>query len=792
MFKNYLRVALRNLWKYKSFSAINIAGLALGVAACLLILLWVQSELAVDAWHANGARLYKVYEREFYDGKIDGNYDTPGPLADELERVLPEVEYAAALKEDNDLSTLQAGEKQIKAEGTPAGEHLFHMFSYHLLKGEAGSVLTSPDNIVLSEKLATELYGSAEAAMGKMLRYENKKPLQVSGVFADIPANASRRFDYVTSWHGYQQQSPWAKDWQNSGPLTFVQLRPGVAAATVNNKIRHIWNNYTRMDGPGYKVELALQPYTEIYLHNRFKNGQVAGGRVEYVHLFSLVALFILLIACINFMNLTTARSMKRAKEIGVRKVVGAVRSALIKQFMGETLLLTLLSVLLALVLVQVSLPLFNSLTGKQITLPLTSTLFWLKLAGLTLVTGLLAGSYPALLLSSFSPLKVLKGSIKQGVSALLLRKVLVVFQFVLSVVLIIGTLVIAQQVHFIQTRNLGYDKDNLILIPQEGELNSKFALVKNSAEKMPGIQSVALISDIPTYLDQNTNSVEWAGKNANQKISFTIPRVGYDFVKTMQLHLLEGRDFSPGYPTDSTAFIINETAAAKMGFSKKALGQQLTIWGFLKGPVIGVVKDFHFRSLHQQMLPLIIRLAPGMSDGNLLVHAYPGQTQQALQHMQALCRQVNPAFPFSYRFLNDTYRNMYAGEQTVGRLSNLFAGLAIFIACLGLLGLAIFTAEQRVKEIGVRKVLGASVASLFGLLSREFLALIIIALFIACPIAWFAMHSWLQEYAYHTRISWWVFAAAGSSALAVSLLMISFQTLRAAMANPVKSLRAE
>lgn len=790
MLKNYFKTAWRNLVKNKVHSFINIAGLSVGIACSLLILLWVQNELSIDAFHKNSKRLYKVYEREYYNDNIDGNYDTPGPLADELKKVIPEVEDAIMLQEDNHQATFKVGNKILKVEGTAAGVGLFSMFSYPLLQGTPAAALGSTVSMAISKKTAEQFFRSPQNAMGKTIRFDNKRDFTVTAVFEDLPANASRKFDYAISWEAWQQDHPWAKEWNNSGPLTYILLRADANPALVDKKLTHFPDTYKKNQSAAFHVELSLQKFDEVYLHNIFKDGKIAGGRIEYVHLFSLVAFFILLIACINFMNLTTARSVKRAREVGVRKAVGALRSVLIKQFIGESLMLTAFAVIIALILMTLLLPVFNEVTQKQMELPFSDSVFWLKLVAITFVTGLISGSYPALFLSSFNPVKVLKGTVKLTTRAVWFRKGLVVFQFVLSMVLIIGTLVVSKQVNFIQTRNLGYDRENLIYVPIEGELANKYATWKDEALKMPGIQSISRISDNPANLDQQTNDVNWEGRDASTLISFEHPIAGYDFVQTMKLKIADGRDFSKAFPTDSNTYIINETAAEKMGYAHP-VGRTLTM-NDRKGTIIGVLKDFHFRSLHEQIQPLIMQVEERYGNGNILIRAQPGKTKVALASLETICNQLNPQFPFSYSFSDEEYQKLYRNEQIVGKLSNAFAFLAIFISCLGLLGLVMFTAQQRIKEIGIRKVLGATAGSIVQLMSADFIKLVFIAIIIAIPIAWWAMSVWLNDFAYKITISWWMFAFAGGIAVFIAVFTISFQALKAAIANPVKSLRTE
>jgi len=539
-----------------------------------------------------------------------------------------------------------------------------------------------------------------------------------------------------------------------------------------------------------FTQELSMQRFDEVYLHSNFKEGKIDGGRIEYVHLFSIIAVFILLIACINFMNLTTARSVKRAKEIGVRKVVGAVRGVLIRQFISESLLLTSMAVIVSLFILVALLPLFNQVTQKQIELPFHQLQFWVQLLAITLITGVISGSYPALFLSSFNPVKVLKGTLKLDSGTTLFRKGLVVFQFVLSIVLIIGTIIISRQITYIQSINLGFDRENLVYVPLEGNLIKNYEVFKDEALKMPGIKSITRSSSPPTQMTSSTVGVEWEGKMPGTSISFSDAIVGYDFTNTVKLKMAAGRDFSRSFATDSDAYIINETAAKRLGYPDP-IGRSLTMWG-TKGKIIGVVKDFHSSSLHDQIKPLILRNGENMDSGIALVRTMPGKTKEAIASLQTLARQLNPDFQFTYTFSDDEYNKLYNNEQIVSKLSDSFAFLAIFISCLGLLGLAMFTAEQRLKEIGIRKVLGASVGSLFALLSSEFLILVIIALVIATPVAWYGMNAWLQNFAYHAPIQWWVFALSGGLILLIALATVSFQAVKAALVNPIKSLRSE
>jgi len=585
MIKNYIKIAWRNLWKNKFFSAINILGLALGMACSILIILWIQNELSVDSFHKNGDRLYAVIERQYYDHKIMGQYSVPGVLADEMKKTLPQVQYAVNTAWINQ-NTFRVGDKIIKIDGTSAGADYFKIFSYPLLQGTAETALNTPLSIAISRKMAGEFFGSPQQAMGKTIRYENKKDFKVTAVFEDLPHNVSTRFEFLLNWDNFLEENKWAKDWGNNGPYVFLMLRQGTNAALFDKKIAHFLDTYNKDQSAAFREQLGIQKLDEVYLHNNFKNGKPVDGRIEYVHLFSIIAVFILVIACINFMNLTTARSVKRAREIGVRKVVGAVRSVLIRQFVGEAILLTCLAGLIALVIVMLLLPLFNSVTQKQIDFPFGQVEFWVGLVALTLITGLLSGSYPALFLSSFNPVKVLKGTVKLSTGAAWFRKGLVVVQFVLSVVLIISTIVVSKQVNYVQTMNLGYDRENLIYIPLDGDLATKYKIFKDEALKMPGIQQVTKISDVPTNFGSTTSGVKWNGKDPAVNVMFTQVSAGYDFVKTMKLKVAAGRDFSKDFSTDSVGYLINETALKRIGYINP-IGKPFTVWG-KKGTIVG------------------------------------------------------------------------------------------------------------------------------------------------------------------------------------------------------------
>ncbi|SEW37643.1 ABC-type transport system, involved in lipoprotein release, permease component [Chitinophaga sp. YR573] len=778
MLRNYIKIAWRNLIRNKAFSLINISGLALGLTCSLLILLWVQDERSIDGFHANGDQLFQVYERRSYDGKTEANYLTQGLLAEELKKAIPEVEYASSMEQNNQY-TFEAEDKVFKVDGTFASVDFLRMFSYPLLQG---TLSNGPNTISISRKMAEQFFGSAEQAIGKIIRYENKDDLQVTAVFENLPANSSQQFDFLRNWQDYARDNEWVHSWTSTGPSTFIQLRKDADAAKTADKIKRFIAKYDQY------TELYLQPYREKYLHSNFKNGEIDGGRIEYVHLFSLVALFILLIACINFMNLATARSTQRAKEVGVRKVVGAVRSSLIAQFVGEAILITFISVIIAILLVVLLLPVFNNFTGKHLVLPVTQPLFWLTLLGILIFTGFTAGSYPALFLSSLNPLRVLKGSLKLGTGATFFRKSLVVFQFSFSVILIVGMIIIYRQINYVQTKNLGYDRENLLYIPIEGDLITKYDLFKKEAAQMPGILSISKMRESPTVIGHQKGGIGWEGKDPTLEVSFSDAAVGYDFVKTMRLTLVAGRDFSEDFGTDANAFLVNETAVKKMGY-KDPVGKPFS-WSEHNGNIIGVLKDFHFNSMHQAIEPLFVRLDLNPKWGTILVRT--SNAKQALASLENICKTLNPKFPFIYHFSDQEFDKLYKSEQIVSKLTVYFAFLAIFISCLGLFGLATFAAAQRTKEIGVRKVLGASVPDIITLLSADILKPVAIALLIGFPVSWYVMNQWLQGFAYKTDIEWWMFVLAAILTIGIAILTVSFQSVKAALMNPVKSLKAD
>jgi len=689
MLKNYLLVAIRNLTRNKAFSFINIFGLGLGMACSLLIFLWVQDEQGMDTFNQH-KNIYDVYERVFSEGKVEGGPWTPGLLATELKRTVPEIKYASGFWNTDDETLFSVGDKNISLRGCHADSDFFKMFSYPLLEGSAAQALATPDAIAVSKTMAADFFGSPAAAIGKTIRYNNTEDFSITAVY-DIPVNSSEQFDFVLNWHHQLTSVGWLREWIYRSPETFVQLQPGADPVKAEAKIKGFLNPYLSAvgkNGGGFRTELGLQRFDAMYLNSIFKNGVPNGGRIEYVRLFSIIAVFILLIACINFMNLATARSVKRAKEVGIRKAVGALRMRLILQFIGEAMLLTFFAVIVCLALVILVLPYFNSLTNKQITLPLLSPSFWFTIFVLLCVTGFAAGSYPALFLSSLNPVKVLKGSLKFSPNALLFRKGLVVFQFVLSIALITGTIIVSQQIHYVQTKSLGYNKENLIYIPFQGHIGSRFDLFRQQLSGMPGIQAVTMNTEPPSHIGAHVYNLEWEGKDPNQKVVIIHNGIGYDYLNMMNIPVIRGRGFSRDFPSDTAKahFIINETLAKMTGF-KDPIGKRLSFFDY-NGIIIGVVKDFHLTSLRDPIEPLVMYWAENAGWGSVLVKTQPGQTKQAIASMGKVFKQMEPKFSLRYFFADEEYQKLYTSELTVSKLSDSFSFLAIFFPVLGCWGL--------------------------------------------------------------------------------------------------------
>lgn len=790
MILNYFTVAWRNIIRSKTFSFINIGGLVLGITCSLLITLWITDELSVNQFNSNPG-LYNVYERVFSDGKVDAGPWAPGQLAAELKQQFPEIKYASGFWNHEREMVFNVDEQRLSYQGIAADSDFFKMFKYNLLKGRAHQTLNNPDAIAVSRRMAEAFFGTVDAAYGSTIRMNNEKDFRITAVFENVPDNASHQFEFVTNWTDLLERVQWLRVWIYRGPFTYVQLQPGADAANLEAKIKDFLTPFlTANSGEGYRTELGLQPYEDMYLYSTFEGGVPVGGRIEYVRLFAIVALFILLIACINFMNLSTARAVKRAKEIGVRKTMGAFKSSLVLQFIGEAMLLTAIAMVFALVATALLLPSFNLITSKHISLPLSSISFWGGLLALTAIIGVVAGAYPAFFLSSLNSIKILKGSLKVDAASLLFRKGLVVFQFVCVIAFIAGTLVISRQVDYMQTKNVGFDRDNLLFIPLQGNLFDKYDVFRERLLTRPGIQGVTRSTNAPSHINTHEYDLAWEGKSQDEKVVAIHNGIGYDFLPMMNIEILQGRNFSRDYVSDSTGFIINETALKTIGYDDP-IGKPLSFFQ-RRGTIIGVVKDFHLNSLRDPIKPLIMFLGENASWGYVLVKMEAGKTEESIAGVEDIFRDLEPEFPLRYYFADEEFHKLYNSERTVKQLSMGFAILAVAIACLGLFGLTMFTTEQRKKEIGIRKAIGASTFDIVHMLSNDVVKLVILAALLAGPLAWISMNQWLSQFAYQIDAEWWLFAAPAALTLLIALTTTGYQAVKAAVANPVKSLKSE
>ena len=783
----HLKTTWRNLWKNKFYSSINIIGLAIGLAVGILIMLWVQDELSYDRFHKNHASLYKVMENQKYGtGEVYTFSSTPTPLAKSLKNEFPEITYSTRVSWVRQ-HLFNYGEKHIEEFGIYVDPDFIQMFSFPLKKGDAKKVLTEPNTILISETLADKYFGS-ENPLGKGIRIDEERQYKVTGVFKDLPSNSTLKFgflmpvgDYVKLYMNNEER------WDNNNIQTYVQLSKESNPALLTSKISAV---------PGKKhadqvnVKLFLHPAADWYLRSNFKDGKNIGGRISYVQLFIIVAIFILLIACINFTNLVTAQASKRSKEVGVRKVIGGDKASLIKQFLVESLLLTFFAAMLALAIILLIIPSVNQLLDRKLHIDFLNPAYLLVFFGIIIITGLIAGTYPALILSSFQPIKVLKG-ITAGVKGKnsLLRKSLVVIQFVISVVMIIGTIIIYQQIKYFQNKNLGYKKENLVYFASSGIPEQHYETFKNELATIQGVKGVTRCSINFTGSNNSTSDVKWNGKLDEKEVLFSLINTDHDMLNTFGIDLKEGRNFSKDFGADTSNYIINEEAVRRMNLKQPVIGQQLELWE-RKGTIIGVARDFHISSIHGPIEPVILQARDWTWTYYLRIDGQ--NTASILKNIESVYKKRIPERPFSVRFMDQEYESMYKSEMQIGELAKWFSVLAIFISCLGLFGLVSLAAIQRTKEIGIRKVLGASVTNILGLLSRDFLQLVIIASLIAFPLAWWLMNNWLKDFTYHINIQWWVFVLSGFTVLTIALITVCFQAIKAGMSNPVKSLRAE
>ena len=792
MIRNFFKVAYRNLIRNKGFSAINITGLAIGMAAAMLIFLWIHDEVSYDQFHKNKDRIYELWNRVPSDGKIscsDAVSDLLGPI---LEKDVPEVERAVRVVWDK-KSLFSVGDKKILEAGYLVDTGFLQVFSFPMLKGDASTALNDRHAVVLTRKTARSLFGN-EDPMGKIIKVGDRDNFTVTGVLKDLPVNTRFQFDYLLSRANLKYGEGQDLGWGDNSTPTYVLLKPNVNVTSVALKVKGLRQKYND-DSKKLKWEMFLYPLSRWHLYSSFTNGvEDNGGAILFIRLFSIIAGFILLIACINFMNLSTARSEKRAKEVGIRKVVGAQKRSLIGQFIGESVFIAFLAGVVALIIVQISLPGYNQLIGEKLVVNFGSVYTWMAWAGFILFVGVLAGSYPAFFLSSFQPIKVLKGTFKKANALVTPRKVLVVMQFTFAIVLIICTIIIKQQIDFARDRNTGYNKDNLIYQLMTGDIPKNYTQIKNELLTSGVARSITKTNSPLTERWSDGGGQWWEGKDPNDRTSFDRYLADEGLGVTAGLQFIQGRDFDLSkYPTDSTGLIVNESALKVMKF-KDPLGKKIDDLG-VNWHIVGVIKDFILTSPYESTRPILICGAKSkfMTFYTILIKLNGSNpTAKNLEKAKAIFSRYNPDYPFDPKFIDEEYARKFENEKTQGTLASLFAGLTIFISCLGLFGLATYMAENRIKEIGVRKVLGASVASITTLLSKDFLKLVIISFFIAAPLAWWGMYKWLQSYEYRVGIEWWVFALAGFLSVMIALLTVSYQSIKAAVANPVKNLRTE
>jgi putative ABC transport system permease protein len=786
MIKNFLVIAWRNLLRKKSFSFINITGLSIGMASAVLILLWIQDEVSFDKFHEKKDRLYQVWNRYTNDGSTGTWNNTPKIMASALQQDYPEIEKVARVNFFPPV-LISKGEKRIYGRGRLVDSSFLQLFTFPVVKGNLNTALFDAYSIALTETLAKKIFRDEEP-MGKTIKVDNKDNFTVTAILKDVPENSEIQFEFLASW-AYMRLKGWDDtNWGNNSIATYVLLKSTSSLASIEPKLKTLRRKYDK-DDP--KIETFLYPFTRQHLHGTFENGKESGGRIELVRLFGIIAALILLVACINFMNLSTARSEKRAKEVGIRKVVGAQKKSLIGQFLGESILLSFIAGGLALCLVMLTLPAFNTLVEKKLVIDFSNPLFWIAALIFVFITGILAGSYPAAYLSSFRPVTVLKGTFKATNALVTPRKVLVVGQFAFAIILIISTVIVRQQIQNAQDRQAGYSKDNLVYHFMEGDVEKNYELIKNELISSGTVTSISRTSAPITEGWSNTWGLEWPGKDPKDKTLFNRFFADDAIAKTAGLQLVAGRDLDlKNFITDSSAMLLNESAVKHMGL-KNPIGQILKDNG-QDWHVVGVVKDFILQSPYQPMEPMFIGGAKGWFSVIHMKLNAKNTTANNVASLKKIFAKYNPEYELNYRFADEEYEKKFNDEKRTGTLASLFALLTILISCLGLFGLSTYMAENRIKEIGIRKVLGASVGNITTLLSKDFLRLVLIAFVIALPVAWWAMYTWLQSYPYRISIQWWVFALAGLGAMLIALFTVSFQSIKAGLTNPVKSLRTE
>jgi putative ABC transport system permease protein len=794
MGNNFIKIAWRNLSKSKGYSLINIGGLAVGMSVAMLIGFWVYDELSYNKYHENYDRIAQVMQHANVNGKIGTELAIPAVMGIELrEKYGANFKYVVQASWEG-ANLITVADQQFTKHGIHFEPDAPEMLSLEMISGTRGG-LKDPDGIMLSASAANSIFGQ-EDPLNKIIRFNRADDLKVVGVYRNLPDNTSfGRLEFIATWEFWLKKNPWAKTlshpWGSNFSQCFVQIADNAVLENVSEAIRDVKMNNISEEEKRYQWQAFLHPMSKWNLYNEFKNGVNTGGNIQYVRLFGIIGIFVLLLACINFMNLATARSEKRAKEVGIRKAIGSMRFQLIRQFFIESYLVVAFAFVLSIGLVYLFLPMFNEVAGKKILIPWSNLFFWISILVFIFITGLISGSYPAFYLSSFEPLRVLKGTFRVGKNATLPRKILVVVQFSVSVILIIGTIVVYQQIQHAKNRPIGYTKSGIINLNMEPEIRDHFEAMRNDLKSSGAIEEMAVTNSPLTQVWNTNGGFHWEGKDPNLAVDFPNSRVSVDFGKVAQWNIKAGRDFSKELASDSAAFIINEAAAKFIGF-ENPIGKTLN-WNDQPFTIIGVVSDIMQESPFYPVRPSLYHIGTLDNMYNLIIRLNPDKgTAQSLSSIENIWKNYMPSVPFSYKFVDEEFGYKFRAEERIGKLASYFAGLAIFISCLGLFGMASFVAEQRTKEIGIRKVLGASVGNLWQLLSREFVLLVVIACFIATPIAWYYLNNWLVNYDYRIKIGWIVFIEAGVAALIITLLTVSFQAIKAALANPIKSLRTE
>jgi putative ABC transport system permease protein len=792
MFWNYVKIAWRNIKRYKGYSFINIFGLAIGLACCILILLWVQDELNYDRFHANLNDLYRINAEFHKTEPVTHYWPVCAPLAPALKEEYPEIVNATRFTRLRRGQLVKYRDKNfLEPRICLTDPDFFAMFTFPFLEGDPQTALADPNSIVLAKSVSAKYFGD-ENPVGKVLNINNEHDFTVSGVLKEIPENSTIQFDFLVPFvriEDFEKAWPVLDNWSLSGFATYIQLEKMASAEALENKIAY----YLKKHVPESEDVIYLQSFKDIHLYSSHIQFGIEGqGDITYVFIFSLVALFILVIASINFMNLATARSANRAKEVGLRKVVGAKRAQLIRQFFCESVGLAFLSLILAVVLVELFLPAFANLSGKTLVLDFSSNIhIVLAIIVMTLITGFLSGTYPALFLSSLRPVKVLKGTLKTEGRGFLFRRVLVVSQFSLSIFLIICTIVVSHQIGYLQNKKLGFNREHVVYLPIREELAERYETLKTELGKKAGVINMAASSSLPTSgVILTTDKVSWEGKNPEDSVVLEVTSTGYDFIETFNMEVVEGRSFAKEFLTDEEeAVVINETAKNIIGM-EDPVGKQL-IFGDAATTIIGVVKDYHFKSLHSEIEPLILAIVPSLYR-YVFIKLESGNIPDTIANIKSTWNTLFPDTPFEYHFLDEAYDKLYRTEQRMGTLFNYFTVLAILISCLGLFGLASFMAEKRTKEIGIRKVLGASLSGIVVLLNKQFTKWVLISNLVSWPIAYYAMSKWLQGFAYRINLGIWTFALAALVALAIAVMTVSYQSVKAALTDPADSLRYE